>query len=178
MRRRRDRSPARATPPPDTPVTARIRPPRRAGPRPEVEPKAHGLLPTGTGRPMPCPPFSGVVGKVQLSQRSCPRRSRWTASNESCGGCFGAASGRPPGLGPVAIREEPRNAQQLAGALVLDYKTVRHHLRVLGKNGLVTTAGERYGQVYFLSPSMESHWTVFESIVKDMKTRGDRRAAK
>lgn len=78
----------------------------------------------------------------------------------------------------LAIRDEPRNAQQLAGALVLDYKTVRHHLRVLGKNGLVTTAGERYGQVYFLSPSMESHWTVFESIVKDMKTRGDRRAAK
>ena len=78
----------------------------------------------------------------------------------------------------LAIREEPRNAQQLAGALVLDYKTVRHHLRVLGKNGLVTTVGERYGQVYFLSPSIESHWTVFESIVKDMKTRGDRRAAK
>jgi len=77
----------------------------------------------------------------------------------------------------LAIREEPRNAQQLAGALALDYKTVRHHLRVLGKNGLVTTAGDRYGQVYFLSPSMESHWTVFENIVKDMKIRGDRRAA-
>src|SRR5438094_308554 len=57
MRRPRDRSPARGIPPPDTPVTARIRPPRRAGPRPEVEPKAHGLLPTGTGRAIPCPPF-------------------------------------------------------------------------------------------------------------------------
>ncbi|TMA01608.1 MAG: winged helix-turn-helix transcriptional regulator [Methanobacteriota archaeon] len=78
----------------------------------------------------------------------------------------------------VAIRDEPRNAQQLAEGLALDYKTVRHHLRVLGKNGLVTTAGERYGQVYFLSPSIESRWAVFENIVRDMQTRGDRRGTK
>ena len=77
----------------------------------------------------------------------------------------------------LAIREEPRNAQQLAGALVLDYKTVRHHLRVLGKNGLVTTAGERYGQVYFLSPATESHWPVFERIMETMKARGARHAS-
>src|SRR5947199_360872 len=80
--------------------------------------------------------------------------------------------------GPLAIRDEPRNAQQLAEGLALDYKTVRHHLRVLGKNGLVTTAGERYGQVYFLSPSIESRWAVFENIVRDMQTRGDRRGTK
>jgi len=78
----------------------------------------------------------------------------------------------------VAIRDEPRNAQQLAEGLALDYKTVRHHLRVLGKNGLVTTAGERYGQVYFLSPSIESRWAVFENIVRNMQTRGDRRGTK
>src|SRR5438876_11828334 len=59
MRRPRDRSPARGTPPPDTPVTARIRPPRRAGPRPEVEPKAHGLLPPGQDAPFPVPFFRG-----------------------------------------------------------------------------------------------------------------------
>lgn len=77
-----------------------------------------------------------------------------------------------------AIRDEPRNAQQLAGALALDYKTVRHHLRVLGKNGLISTVGDRYGQVYFLSASMESHWTIFEQLVKDMQARSDRRAKK
>lgn len=78
----------------------------------------------------------------------------------------------------LAIREDPRNTQQLADALGLDYTTVRHHLRVLGKNGLVTTAGDRYGQVYFLSAAMESHWSVFEQIVRDLKARGDRHAAK
>lgn len=57
-----------------------------------------------------------------------------------------------------AIREQPRNAQQLAGALQVDYTTVRHHLRVLLKNGLVATAGDSYGRMYFLSNSMESHW--------------------
>lgn len=71
----------------------------------------------------------------------------------------------------LAIREEPRNAQQISDALGLDYTTVRHHLRVLGRNGLVTTAGDRYGQVYFLSASMESHWSVFERIVERVKKR-------
>ena len=78
----------------------------------------------------------------------------------------------------LAIREEPRNTQQLAGALGLDYTTVRHHLRVLGKNALVTTAGERYGQVYFLSNAFESHWGVFEEIATKAKARGDRHASK
>lgn len=76
----------------------------------------------------------------------------------------------------LAIREQPRNAQQLADALRLDYTTVRHHLRVLAKNGIVTKAGERYGQVYFLSAATESHWAVFERIVDRVKTRGGRRA--
>ncbi len=30
-----------------------------------------------------------------------------------------------------AIKEQPRNAQQLTQALQVDYTTVRHHLRVL-----------------------------------------------
>ncbi len=68
-----------------------------------------------------------------------------------------------------AIREQPRNAQQLAQALGLDYTTVRHHLRVMEKNGLVTTTGDRYGRLYFLSGSMESHWDIFEGILQQKK---------
>ena len=74
----------------------------------------------------------------------------------------------------LAIREQPRNALQLAEAVGVDYSTVRHHLRVLGRNGLVTTAGERYGQVYFVSTSMESHWAAFERIIENVKARGVR----
>jgi DNA-binding transcriptional ArsR family regulator len=75
-----------------------------------------------------------------------------------------------------AIREQPRNAQQLAHALDLDYTTVRHHLRVMERNGLVTTTGDRYGKLYFLSNSMESHWEIFERILERTKRDGTREA--
>ena len=68
-----------------------------------------------------------------------------------------------------AIREEPRNAQQLSEALNLDYTTVRHHLRVLESNRLVLTEGEKYGKVYFVSDNMEAHWDKLEAILKRNK---------
>lgn len=61
-----------------------------------------------------------------------------------------------------ALREQPRNAQQLADALRLDYTTVRHHLRVLQRNRLIETVGDRYGQTYFVAPSLEAHWAMIE----------------
>ncbi len=74
-----------------------------------------------------------------------------------------------------ALREEPRNAQQLATALDLDYMTVRHHLRVLERNRLIEAAGERYGQVYFLSASLEGRWEAWEAIVSRSTAKGSRR---
>lgn len=64
----------------------------------------------------------------------------------------------------VAIREEPMNANQLCDALGVDYRTVRHHLDILEKNGLVTSMGPRYGKVYFLSHELESGYGDFEEI--------------
>ena len=66
----------------------------------------------------------------------------------------------------LAIKEHPRNAQQLAKTLGLDYTTVRHHLRVLSKNNMVVTSGEGYGKLYFPSNSMESHWEDLELILE------------
>jgi DNA-binding transcriptional ArsR family regulator len=66
----------------------------------------------------------------------------------------------------AALRESPRNANQLANLLEMDYRTIRHHLDVLEKNKLITTAGEGYGVTYFLSPPMEENYAVFEEIVK------------
>jgi DNA-binding transcriptional ArsR family regulator len=70
-----------------------------------------------------------------------------------------------------SIREKPRNAQQLALALKLDYTTVRHHLKVLESNRLVLTAGEKYGKVYFVSDSMEAHWDKLMEIVEKSRER-------
>ncbi len=63
-----------------------------------------------------------------------------------------------------AISEEPLNANQLGNLLEVDYRTVRHHLEVLEKNGLITSIGERYGKMYFLSQELEENFKVFEEI--------------
>jgi len=73
-----------------------------------------------------------------------------------------------------AIREEPRNAQQLSQALNLDYTTVRHHLRVLEQNRIVVTEGETYGKLYFVSESMEAHWPTLEAILEKARRRRGR----
>ena len=71
-----------------------------------------------------------------------------------------------------AIKEQPRNAQQLSQVLHLDYTTVRHHLRVMEANRIVVTEGEKYGRVYFVSEVMESHWDKLQEILK--RTKGSR----
>jgi DNA-binding transcriptional ArsR family regulator len=65
-----------------------------------------------------------------------------------------------------ALKESPQNANQLANLLGMDYRTIRHHLEVLEKNKLITTAGEGYGTTYFLSPPLEDNYAVFEEIMK------------
>lgn len=71
-----------------------------------------------------------------------------------------------------AIKETPQNANQLATLLNVDYRTIRHHLRVLEKNRLITSAGEGYGMAYFLSPMMEEHYSLFEEILKRLWKKG------
>jgi DNA-binding transcriptional ArsR family regulator len=63
------------------------------------------------------------------------------------------------------LKETPQNANQLAGLLKMDYRTIRHHLDVLQKNRLITSAGESYGMTYFLSPAMEENYAMFQEIV-------------
>jgi DNA-binding transcriptional ArsR family regulator len=67
-----------------------------------------------------------------------------------------------------ALKETPQNANQLAKQLGMDYRTIRHHLKVLEKNRIITTVGEGYGITYFLSPALEENYVLFEEIVKRM----------
>lgn len=63
------------------------------------------------------------------------------------------------------LREGPRNANDLAGALELDYKTVRHHLDVLRENDCVMlTDPQAYGARYTLSPRLQFHFDEFLEI--------------
>ncbi len=47
------------------------------------------------------------------------------------------------------------------------------NLRVLLKNQVVVTSGPRYGQVYFPSPAMESHWDDLERILDKFRKKGE-----
>jgi DNA-binding transcriptional ArsR family regulator len=70
-----------------------------------------------------------------------------------------------------ALHERPYNANQLSEVLGLDYKTVRHHLKVLLDNKVITEAGGGYGMVYFLSEGMEGEYEVFKDYLDKVWTK-------
>jgi DNA-binding transcriptional ArsR family regulator len=65
-----------------------------------------------------------------------------------------------------AIDERPRNANQLAEDLELDYKTVRHHLDVLLDNDIVDKSGDDYGAVYLPTDRVRANWETVEKILE------------
>lgn len=68
------------------------------------------------------------------------------------------------------LRAAPCNANQLAEALGLDYRTIRHHLDLLERNGLLTRpAGDAYAAPYFLSAYLEGNYAIFEEIRKKVQ---------
>lgn len=64
-----------------------------------------------------------------------------------------------------ALDDRPRNANQLAEDLDLDYKTVRHHLDVLTDNDVLKKSGDEYGAVYLPTRQARDHWDTIEDII-------------
>jgi DNA-binding transcriptional ArsR family regulator len=57
------------------------------------------------------------------------------------------------------LERSPANAHQLSEYLDLDYRTVRHHLRLLERNGAVSRpVGDAYATPYELSPYLAEHF--------------------
>ncbi len=54
------------------------------------------------------------------------------------------------------LSEKSINAHQLAKALNMDYKTIRHHLKVLEEKGMITKGQAEYSGLYFISKNIES----------------------
>ena len=64
------------------------------------------------------------------------------------------------------LERSPANAHQLASSLNLDYRTVRHHLRLLERNGAVTRpVGDAYAAPYELSPYLTEHFQDLREIL-------------
>lgn len=63
-----------------------------------------------------------------------------------------------------ALSRRPKNANELAEELDVDYKTVRHHLDMLTDHGVVETSDEQYAKLHFLTDEFEHHRETFEEI--------------
>jgi predicted transcriptional regulator len=63
------------------------------------------------------------------------------------------------------LQDTPSNINRMAEVLNLDYKAVQHHVDVLQKNNLVSSMGEKYGIMYFVSNYLESNMDTFKEIV-------------
>ncbi|MFC6733000.1 MULTISPECIES: winged helix-turn-helix domain-containing protein [unclassified Haladaptatus] len=68
-----------------------------------------------------------------------------------------------------ALHDQPRNANQLAEDLDLNYKTIRHHLEVLMENNIVITSGDDYGAIYLPSENARHHWDTIEQIIEQVE---------
>lgn len=63
-----------------------------------------------------------------------------------------------------ALGGSPMNAHQLSQELGLDYSTIRHHLEVMERNGLVSSLGDGYGMAYLLTEDTLDNYGFFEEI--------------
>ena len=68
-----------------------------------------------------------------------------------------------------SLDERPRNANQLAIELDVDYNTVRHHLDMLQTLDVIEPGGNEYGKLYFLTDRFERHREEFERITDRME---------
>jgi DNA-binding transcriptional ArsR family regulator len=72
------------------------------------------------------------------------------------------------------LHERPSNANQIARRLKMDYTTIRYHIDVLLKHGIVETSENTYIVMYFLTDNMLQHWDEFLEIYKKI-TGGEKR---
>jgi DNA-binding transcriptional ArsR family regulator len=77
-----------------------------------------------------------------------------------------------------ALNEHPCNANQLSEKLNLDYKTVRHHIKILENNNLIISTVDKYGKMYFLSPLLEESYEVFREIWAEIGEIGKKKIKK
>lgn len=68
------------------------------------------------------------------------------------------------------LDERPRNPNQLAEELDMDYTTVRHHLEIFEKNNIVEKSDDEYGAPYLLTDQVRRHWDTVEEIVATVET--------
>lgn len=67
--------------------------------------------------------------------------------------------------------DQPENAHNLSIKLNIDYNTIRYHLDILLKNGLLETAGDTYGRTYFITDNLKKEKQYFYKIWMEYKKK-------
>ncbi|CAG0974560.1 two-component system, sporulation sensor kinase A [Methanosarcinales archaeon] len=67
----------------------------------------------------------------------------------------GTRGGKTRALILKHLSDKSYNANQLATALNMDYKTIRHHLNVLIKNGIIAKSNDGYSDLYFIPDNID-----------------------
>ena len=62
------------------------------------------------------------------------------------------------------LNERLYNAHQLSKELDLDYKTIRHHIKILEENNVIKPTGDSYSKLYFLTDEVENNYGIFQEI--------------
>lgn len=65
----------------------------------------------------------------------------------------------------------PLNAHQLAKELNMDYTTIRHHLEVLVKNGVLEAVGEKYGATFYISKWLSQNIDLLREILDENRKK-------
>jgi len=73
-----------------------------------------------------------------------------------------------------AITEEPMNTRELSKKLELDYKTIKHNIKVLESNNLIDREGEGYGDLFFPSELLSSNLPTLYKIIRKVEDKLDR----
>ncbi|HZD13061.1 MAG TPA: winged helix-turn-helix domain-containing protein [Candidatus Binatus sp.] len=72
----------------------------------------------------------------------------------------------------VALKNEPLNAKQLADHLRINYKTVRHHLKILSNHRFIESFGDKYGKAYTISPALDLNYQTFVEVQRTGLSHG------
>jgi len=95
--------------------------------------------------------------------------------NELFSSVFTGMGGRYTRLRIIcAITEVPMNTLELSKKLDLDYKTIKHNIKVLEKNNLIVREGEGYGDMFFVSEIIPSNLSTLYVVIRKVEAKLDK----
>ncbi len=95
--------------------------------------------------------------------------------NELFSSVFTGMGGRYTRLRIIcAITEDPMNTLELSEKLNLDYKTIKHNIKVLEENNLIVREGEGYGDIFFPSEIIPSNLPTLYYVIRKVEAKLDK----